>query len=519
VRKGELALVLHAHLPFVRHPEHEQFLEEDWLFEAITETYLPLIRMMRRLAEEGVPFRLTMSLTPTLCAMLDDALLRERYVRYLERSIDLAERELDRTRHEPQLHLLAQFYHDRFENARQFFATLKADLLSAFRQLRDAGGLELLASAATHGVLPLLPSATHIRAQVLIGRDEHLRHFGAVSRGMWLPECAYSPAMTAVLQEANVRWFILDAHGLLYAHPLPRQALFAPCYTPAGPAAFARDGETSRQIWSAQEGYPGDPAYRDFYRDIGFDLPLEQGRKQARRFTGIKYHRVTGQNQEKQLYEPEIARRTAEAHARDFVEARQRQFRELGSSNVNPIIVAPFDAELFGHWWFEGPQFLEAVIRQTAVQAEFGLTSLTDYLAAHPTQQICEPAASSWGANGYFEVWLNEKNHWIQPLLHAAGEEMCAMARRFATSALPHIDRTLQQLARELLLAQASDWPFLIHTGTASAYATARVHAHLARFARLREQLGRKDADEEFLAECEWRDNIFPQVNWRYFAQ
>src|SRR5947199_3212262 len=289
---GSLALILHAHLPFVRHPEHEHFLEEDWFFEAITECYIPLVRMMQRLVDDHVPFKLAMSLTPTLCAMLQDKLLCERYVRHLDSLIDLAARERKRNRNHPSLRELADFYFKIFGEARRFFVDeCKCDLVATFRELRESGGLEIVASAATHGLLPLLQepvmaksgdlgvrafaSATAARAQILIGRDVYLDLFGVEARGFWLPECGYGLGLESILQEANIRWFVLDTHGLWFGKPSPRRSIYAPCYTPAGPAAFSRDRDSSRQVWSAQGGYPGDPAFREFSRDAGFDLPLE----------------------------------------------------------------------------------------------------------------------------------------------------------------------------------------------------------------------------------------------------
>jgi 1,4-alpha-glucan branching enzyme len=540
---GYLALILHAHLPFVRHPEHEHFLEEEWFFEAITESYIPLLRMMRRLVDDSVPFKLTMSLTPTLCAMLQDPLLRERYVRHLALLIDLTAREQKRNRKHPQLRELADFYFDLFsENRRLFVDEWKCDLLSVFRELCETGTLEIIASAATHGLLPILqqqaPQAA--RAQVLIGRDVYADLFRAEPSGSWLPECAYTPGLEAILQEANVRWFVLDAHGLLFGKPRPRRSIYAPCYTPSGPAAFARDRDSSRQVWSAHEGYPGDPAYREFYRDIGFDLPMDHLgpiARGSRKFSGVKYHRITGSGDEKQLYDRAAAENAAAKHASHFLEQRRQQAREIGELGFDPIIVAPFDAELFGHWWFEGPVFLEQFIRQAANERDFRLTTPSEFLAGHPTQQIVEPTASTWGENGHLAVWLDPSNAWIYPHLHAAVQKMIGLAQsasavveqprklsgvpgqRLASeaTALQFTDRVLKQLARELLLAQASDWAFLMKTGTAREYATKRATEHLARFDRLYDQLVTNHVDETFLRDCEWRDNLFPNVNWRYY--
>src|SRR6266852_214380 len=403
--RGSLALVLHAHLPFVRHPEHERFLEEDWLFEAITETYIPLLRMMQRLVNNRVPFKLTISLTPTLCEMLQDELLRQRYVKHVDLLIDLAARERKRNRNHPKLRELAEFYFDMFSETRRFFVDeWKCDLLAAFGQLRETGALEIIACAATHGLLPLIEQQSReaARAQVLIGRDAYVDLFDVDPAGFWLPECAYAPGLETILQEANVRWFILDAHGLLFGNPRPRRAIYAPCYTAAGPAAFARDRDSSRQVWSAEEGYPGDPAYREFYRDIGFDLPIEHlgpVARGGRKFSVVMYHRITGRRDEKQLYDRAAAENAAAKHASHFLEQRRHQIREISEFGLDPVVVVPFDAELFGHWWFEGPRFLEQFIRQAADDPDLWLSTPSEYLAAHPTEQIVEPAASTWGEN------------------------------------------------------------------------------------------------------------------------
>ncbi len=550
---GRIALILHAHLPFVRHPEHKRFLEESWLFEAITETYIPLLRMLQRLVADpdSSGFKLTMSLTPTLCAMLQDELLRERYIEHVDLLIDLAQREQKRNRNNQELRDLAGFYFELFTDSRRFFVDeWQCNLIAAFRDLQKNGALEIIGCAATHGLLPLLQQSPEaVRAQVLIGRDQYVDLFGVEPFGFWLPECAYAPDLDSVLQGANIRWFVLDSHGLMFGNPRPQKSIFAPCYTPAGPAAFARDRESSRQVWSAKGGYPGDPAYREFYRDVGFDLPMEHlgpfGRDD-RTFSGIKYHRITGRGEEKELYDPAVAEHVAEIQADHFFEQRKRQIREISALGFDPIVTIPFDAELFGHWWFEGPRFLEFFIRKVAAdQNDFRLTTPSEYLTEHPTQQTIRPATSTWGENGHLEVWLNPSNAWIYPHLHAAAQKMTEIARRHSTdpaivgqplrlpsaelaggapalqskAAVPQlVDRVLKQLARELLLAQSSDWAFLMKTGTAREYATKRTKDHLDRFNRLHDQFVANDVDEEFLKDCECRDNLFPNVNWRYYV-
>ena len=520
------SLVLHAHLPFVRHPEHEKFLEESWLFEAITETYVPLVQMMDGWWRDGLDPRLTLSVTPTLCSMLSDPLLRDRYTRHLENLIALTEKEIQRTRGNSELHILAQMYQRRFVGIQQTYLGYNRDLVGAFRKYQDLGKLEVITSAATHALLPLL--AEHppsLRAQIFTAKDHYHQWFGRDPRGIWLPECAYAPGLDAILQEANIRWFITDTHGILHARPRARHGVFAPVFTPHGIAAFARDRHSAHQVWSRESGYPGDPRYRDFYRDIGFDLDHDYVRAclpapHIRGFTGIKYHAVTGKGLEKKIYDRAAARQAADEHAEHFLRDRLRQFARVAKVIDHPAhIVAPYDAELFGHWWNEGPDFLDFFMRKALCdQREFTLTTPTEYLRAHPTQQIATPATSSWGEDGHWRVWLNEKNAWIYPHLRIAQERMTELARKFPQHGGGLRKRALKQAAREILLAQASDWPFIIRSNTNPGYARQRVENHLLNFNALYEQIKAGTINAVALEAMEATDNIFPSVNYRHWA-
>jgi 1,4-alpha-glucan branching enzyme len=517
---GSLALVLHAHLPFVRHPEHEFFHEENWLFEAISESYVPLLQMMQRLLRRAIRFQITFSVSPTLCAMLSDPLLCDRYLRHLGRLNEVLEGECDRNQNDKRLFALSEFYRDFFTEIRQTFAEeWNCDLLGVFRQLRGTGALEVIASAATHAILPILrqsPGAGD--AQIAVGCDQFRETFGGEPCGFWLPECAYSAGIAKSLQAENIRWFIVDAHALGQALPPARRGTFAPCFTKAGPAAFARNVHASRQVWSAQQGYPGDPAYRDFYRDIGFDLSsgdLAPFPKNS--FTGIKYHRVTGRDVPKEIYDRTAAEETALRHARHFVERCIAELESVQADDWDPVVLVPFDAELFGHWWFEGPLFLEHVIL-AAAESKLVLTTPTEFLEKNPTQQVTEPASSSWGDQGFLDVWLDQKCGWIYPHLFTANMRMRTLAKSRSQKATAEDERVLRQLTRELLLAQSSDWAFLIRNDTAKNYATKRVTEHLSRFARLADQFEHRKVDRDFLAQCEAQDNLFPNVDWRRYV-
>jgi 1,4-alpha-glucan branching enzyme len=523
--QGYLSLVLHAHLPFVRHPEHEKFLEENWLFEAITETYIPLIQTMDGWLRDGMDSRLTLTLSPTLCSMLLDPLLQDRYQRHLEALIELAEKELHRTQWDEAHRPLAWMYHHRFTTIRDTWFAYGRNLVGAFRKFQEHGKLEIITCAATHAVLPLLAShPTSIRAQILVARDHYRACFGCNPRGIWLPECAYVAGVETFLQEAGIRWFIIDTHGILHARPRPRYGVFAPIFTPNCIAAFGRDLDSARQVWSKQEGYPGDVNYRDFYRDIGFDLDFDYVKPylpdlSQRGFTGIKYHRITGNSPEKLSYNRDAALRVAAEHAGHFVGARLDQIRQLaGIMDRPPLILSPYDAELFGHWWYEGPEFLDFVMRKLIYdQSAIKMVTPHDYLTRQPTQQIAQPSASSWGSEGYWSVWLNETNEWIYPHLDIAQERMTSLARKFPAATGLTL-RALRQAGRELLLAQASDWPFILRTGTSPDYARKRVKDHLLRFIALHEQLTTTSVDEPWLARIESMDNIFPDIDYRYWA-
>jgi 1,4-alpha-glucan branching enzyme len=525
--RGYLLLVLHAHLPYVRHPEYDRFLEERWLFEAVTETYIPLIKFFDRLRAEGTPFKMTLSVSPPLANMLEDPLLQERCRRHLDLMIRLAERECERTRHWPDVNFLAHMYRRLFAEARETFVErCGMRLLTALKEHADAGSLELITCAGTHGFLPLLASEPGtVRAQVFSAVHEHERIFGATPRGMWIPECAYYPGLDAILAEAGMRYFLVESHALEHAEPRPLCGVHAPLYCPSGVAAFGRHPMTSKLVWSTNVGYPADFNYREYYRDIGFELEQEylgpfQYAKGIRTPTGIKYHRITGKTQDKHLYNPDWGAQAAEKHAGDFIQrCRDQAGRAAQHMPCPSVIVSPYDAELFGHWWFEGPQWLYHVLRGLSGDDALALGTPGEYLAAHPIQQKAVPAPSSWGRNGYHEHWVNPKTEFLWRPLHEA-----AVRLRHAVTARPSAahgtldDRVLRQAGRELMLAQSSDWPFIITNGTTEEYAKRRFGDHTNRLHYLLDSLERQEVDRDKLEALEIMDALFPELDYRLFA-
>lgn len=524
--KGYVAFVLHAHLPYVRHPEQDNYLEERWLFEAISETYIPLINSFESLINEGVEYRVTMSLTPPLLTMLSDPLLQARYINYLEKLIGLTEKEIERTRQNSDLYSLAVMYNEKYKaDLNVFRGKYKCNLITAFKNLQNSGRLEIIACAATHGFLPLLsvkPEA--VKAQITVGVKTYEKYFGTKPKGIWLPECGYVPAVEAALKENNIEYIITESHGVLFANPRPVFGTYSPIVCPNGIVAFGRDIESSKQVWSANEGYPGDYDYREFYRDIGYDQDYDYIKDYIssdgkRIHTGIKYHRITGKTEDKLPYNPDWARDKANLHAGNFMFNREKQIEYLCEKmDRPPIIVCPYDAELFGHWWYEGPYWLYSLFKKIHYdQKVFKLITPGEYMLENPIMQVSTPCASTWGYKGYNEVWINTSNDWIYKHLHKSTERMVELANENQFTDGLKKD-ALNQAARELLLAQSSDWAFIMKTGTMVQYAEKRTKDHIGRFTKLYHDIKEDSIDEGWLRDIEYKDNIFPELDYTVYS-
>ncbi|MBK9170268.1 MAG: DUF1957 domain-containing protein [Bryobacterales bacterium] len=508
---SRLALVLHAHLPYVRHPEHDEFLEEYWFYEAAMECYLPLLDVLQRLTAERVPFGLTLNLSPTLLAMMRDPLLTQRLDRRFGNLLELCEKEIRRHGAPATEVRLARFYRARLRRLRAAWEACGRDLGKGFEAIAANGGLELIGCAATHGFLPFLavePAAA--RAQVAVGISEFRRHFGHGPKGIWLPESAYYPGVEALLREQGVGYFLVESHGLLHADP-PPPGTGLPLRTHAGLVAFGRDEASAQQVWSGETGYPGDPWYREFYRDIAFEREARYIRPHLPAglacSTGLKYWRVTSRGTApKRYYGRAKAMERAGVHAEDFV--------SRCAASAGPVIVAPYDAELFGHWWFEGPDWLEELLRRAAGRIRTATLSECLDVARSTCHRL---AFSSWGDKGYGDVWLNPETDWIYPKLHRMARSMTEMAR--IRNPDPLIRRALNQAARELLLAQASDWPFLIRRGGAPHYAAMRVNLHESNFERLAAMIRTGRVQPRILRRLEGRFCPFPEIDYRVFRK
>ena len=524
--KGFVSFVLHAHLPFVHHPESEDYLEEQWLFEAISETYIPLLINFEKLVEEKVNFKITMSLTPPLLNMLDNKLLQKRYIKYLETHIELSKKEIQRTANNEKLNELAHYYFDRYSHDLYFFKEKNnCNIIQAFKHFQDIGVLEIITCGATHGYFPILYLTEQtVKAQIAIGVQTYEKYFGKKPRGIWLPECGYIPEADTYLKEFGIEYIITESHGILYSNPAPLYGTFAPIISPNGVIAFGRDMESSRQVWSSVNGYPGDFNYREFYRDIGYDADYEYikpyiASNGVRVNTGIKYHRITGKTEDKDYYNIQWAKDSAEKQAGHFLDCRTNQINNISSITSNPpIILCPYDAELYGHWWYEGPYWLYILFKKIHYDdCNFKLTTPGEYIDTYPKMQIATPCRSSWGANGYSEVWLNNTNDYAHRHLHKIGKQMVELAHTYPNTKDELLKKSLNQCARELLLAQSSDWLFIITNGTMVDYAKKRIKDHIGRFTKLYHQIKNNCIDEKFVDYLTEYDCIFPEIDYNIY--
>jgi 1,4-alpha-glucan branching enzyme len=523
--RGQLALVLHAHLPYVRHPEHDQFIEEHWLFQAILESYLPLTLVLRRAAQRSSSFRLTLSVSPTLLSQLVDPLLQRRFLSYLGEVMDLCRGEVERQGASGKGRL-ASWYLRRLRSLRRHYLDeLGGDLIAAWTGLRQSGLIELMTTAATHGYLPLLRTqGLAVRAQLRVGRDAFTRLTGVAPDGLWLPECGYYPGLEREISETGYRYTILETHGIQQARPKPRWDVYGPLSL-GGISLFGRDPFSAAEVWSRDRGFPGNPLYREYHRDLGFaaeegvlDGFLPPGVAAAP--TGIKYYRVTGAALPKALYDPGAGAAQAARDARRFLDGRRRLAAQFPAHGRPPLVVAPYDAELFGHWWFEGPLFLGALIRELDRVRDLEAVTLGDHLGRYgPAGECLATTASSWGEEGYNTAWLRPETGWIHLGLHQAAAELRELLRtrgpgRGTVTQL----RMLRQAARSLLLAQGSDWSFHVGRSGAAEYAGSRVRGQLARFAFLANAVRRGEDPGDRVAVLERMDNLFPELQLAHFA-
>ncbi|MBI4506923.1 MAG: DUF1957 domain-containing protein [Chloroflexi bacterium] len=551
---GYCAFVLHSHLPYVRRAGRWPHGEE-MLHEALAETYIPLLNALHDLRAEGVSPRLTIGLTPILIEQLQDVDVLRSFELYVLDRLELARAELARLAGDAAMLELARFYERYYAGIMESFVTrYRRDVVGAFRALQDDGVLDILTSAATHAYLPLVERDSTIHAQLKTGVDHYRLRLGRAPRGLWLPECAYRPAylrenevsylkpgIEAFVEDVGLGYFFTETHvieggqlvgkvagdvaGPYGGLPRRRLVLTAPTLVERGTsfrpyyiqhshvAVLGRNARTGLQVWSASRGYPGDPLYREFHK--------------KEEHSGFQYWCVTGPGVDlgdKQLYDPAVAFQRAQDHAGHFAHLVHDELAQYQPVDGAPgIVISAYDTELFGHWWFEGVEWLAEAIRRLARSEQVVLTTVAEYLASHPPTAALNVPESSWGEGGTHWTWSNPTNEWMWPEVHSVERRMEDLVAR-AGRAEGLLGAMLEQAGREALLVQASDWPFLVSTGQAHDYARDRFQQHLARFNHLAalvdlglhgQPLEPQRGDLEAIASA---DSVFPALDVSAFA-
>ncbi len=515
---GQLAIVLHAHLPYVRKNEKNS-LEEDWLFQAILECYIPLLQSIESSKNENPEnTKLTISLSPTLLSLLNNKQIQETFPSWIKTRNDfLNELPLEEKN-------ASAFLINNLNDKYLYWQKCSGNLIEKFRVLNKSGNLDILTCAATHGYLPILrENPETVKGQINTAIRSHENIFETKPLGIWLPECAYYEGLDEILFNSGIRYTILDGHGILNSTPRPRYGVYAPICSKKGVAFFGRDSESTLPVWSAKDGFPGDKVYREFHKDLGWELPLSKLQKKgisSKRPLGLKFHKITDENISlgaKEFYLENEAKNKAAEHADTYLLARSKQLEKLTlSSSFKPLLVAPFDAELFGHWWYEGPFFIENILKNSS-KYSIKLTNLKEFLVQKPNLQICDPSPSSWGQGGYHNYWINDANAWIVPEITKAGSTFVDLCLENFNNDLSL--RILNQAARELLLSESSDWSFILRAGTTTELAKERIERHLFRFWKLVEMIkNHSNVNLKFLEEIEEEDKVFQNINiddWR----
>jgi len=566
---GSFVLVLHAHLPYVL--SHGTWPHgSDWLNEAAVGTYIPLLNVLNRLKDEGLSPKVTIDISPVLAEMLANDEFKKGFKAYLELKKTAAKNDIEEFTRIGETHMakLAGMWLDLFGKIhRDFTSRYNEDLLNAFKTLQDQGHIEIATCGATHGYFPLLSEDVSIQAQIKQAVSAYRRHFGKDPRGIWLPECAYRPSyrwkkpfeeggqpylrkgIEEFLSENRIEYFFVDSHLVkggkaigvyldrfedlrsLWANfekqykPLPETAERTPYkvyWVGAGEgmmpvAVFSRDPKTGLQVWSGEWGYPGDGNYLDFHK---------------KRFPGgLRYWRITDAKADladKGPYVPQDAAARLPENAGHFVDLIKENLKaHTEKTGEKGIVVAPYDCELFGHWWFEGPEWIYRVIKCIHLDGNVEMQTASEYLGKTRPREVITLPEGSWGEGGYHWIWLNDMNKWTWKHVYEAEKEMKELAQKYGerrTDSL--LTDILKQTARELLLLESSDWQFLISTRAAADYAETRVSRHFEDFKRLASMARKKgegeglgEGDINFLHCIMERDDLFPDIDPAWFAE
>jgi 1,4-alpha-glucan branching enzyme len=500
--KTKILLALHAHLPYIKIPDKRFPLQELWLFQALTESYIPLILCFRSLLEDKIDFKITFSISPTLLSMLSDEYYKQKYDDYLRTLMELLRRRLSSSTGDQKKALYTLL--NRVQTISNFYIEIKRDIINEIKILSQTGSVKLITTSATHAILPLFRFSDNIiRTQIETGIRSFKNAFGFKPDGFWLPEMGYFTGLDKLLSGIGVKYSFLEAHSVYLTDTRPSYGNYLPSITNSGLIIFPRELNLSNTIWSATTGYPGDNRYREFHFDYTFSLSdneLNQLGIEKIPF-GLKIYKITGKDKPKEYYDYEAAMQIVKIHSDDFInKINERSSLIQKHTGKNPVFTLPFDAELFGHWWYEGPEFLKQVIHKISLSKEIELIS-PEEIDGSELEEV-EPAESSWGREGFFKSWTNPECAWIYPKLSQIDAKYNNICNNNTIAS--------QRVMKEIMLASASDWTFFIANETSGDYARQRLEEHINAANKLLSGIEEGNPDEAFILK---RDKLYPVFN------
>jgi len=525
---GYFGLVLHGHIPWCK-KSGTWPAGEEWLMEAMNETYIPTLNILRELKENGLKTAITINITPILAEQLADEYMNQRFTEYMENLISRAKNDIHRFENHQKRKVIAEYHLKNFEHVLDtFYYNYYRNILGSFKWLQDEGMIELITCGATHGFLPLMDSDSGVFSQIQLAVDSHKQHFHGSPKGIWLPECAYRPkefkdgkvreSIDYWLNNSGIEYFFVDSHGILDAEILEYKNEIGlntnyGYNLETGVSVFGRNKKTSLQVWDAKIGYPGNQYYREFHKKD--------------HESGLHYWRITDKELvkgEKQLYNIEKAKEMCKSHANHFVSLISKELRLFSDKyNTSGVIISPYDFELYGHWWMEGIVWLKKIFELIYKHETVEMITISDYISKFKDKfSVIKIGESSWGEGGHFQVWKNPDHGWIWSYINGSIKEFENVLENIPN---PNSwqERILKQIARELILMEGSDWPFLLYTKQAKEYANQRFHHHHQRFNKLiwaaKDSSDKNRISIRELEEIESIDSCFKDININYFRK
>lgn len=513
MKRVDCLFVFHFHLPYLYHHDG-RYIEENWYYQNLAEAYIPFLEMIEELAFAGLVPQITVSLSPTLYNMMENEVMSARFKRYLERTLSLIDQE-KKNNSEQRIKEILTLYEEKYLKVMEYFTRYSEDIITPFKILKNQGVVEIITSPLSYSILPLITLKEVINVEISEALKDFKNIFLTESRGFFISECAWSPQIESFLKKNSVEYIFLDER----ASDVEPSKMYI---LPSGIKVFLRDYRSFDFIFG-EEGVVRNPFYREFYRDIGYERDLEY----LKRFTecdfpvntGIKYFRITDLNlplEKKELYDPQKAHEAVLADAERFA----RYILDIFSTTDNkPLFVGIFNAEIFGHRWFEGIEFWRhffITIRQKRYPIGFVLP--TNYINTTTPVAKITPTMSSWADNGFFDKWLNEKNDFIYPFQYEISKKFISVASRFRGIKISgELERVLKAIAREIVMMHSSDWAVMIASDVHKEYAGRRIAKHYSNAVKLIDWLIKGYYDKDELALIEKELPVFSDIDWRSF--